>query len=191
MFCFAAATITFLRKLKKKIAFVLQRCGILRQFPWKRGHDLRRARGTQQRRPGRADSSAIKTRVAPFGHEAVARPGLPYASPAGEARIAIVGKYVQLEDAYKSLREALLHGGLAHITRPFSNGSSGGNRLRGNRCGTPARHDGILVPGGFGKRGIQGRFTPFNMPVNTKSRSSVFAWECSAPPSNTRATSPE
>src|SRR6266704_2726103 len=34
--------------------------------------------------------------------------------PAGEARIAIVGKYVQLEDAYKSLREALLHGGLAH-----------------------------------------------------------------------------
>ncbi len=34
--------------------------------------------------------------------------------PAGEVRIAIVGKYVQLEDAYKSLREALLHGGLAH-----------------------------------------------------------------------------
>jgi len=34
--------------------------------------------------------------------------------PAGEARIAVVGKYVQLEDAYKSLREALLHGGLAH-----------------------------------------------------------------------------
>src|SRR5256886_13197234 len=34
--------------------------------------------------------------------------------PAGEVRIAVVGKYVQLEDAYKSLREALLHGGLAH-----------------------------------------------------------------------------
>src|SRR5207245_9063349 len=34
--------------------------------------------------------------------------------PAGEAHIAVVGKYVQLEDAYKSLREALLHGGLAH-----------------------------------------------------------------------------
>src|SRR5262249_150331 len=34
--------------------------------------------------------------------------------PVGEARIAVVGKYVQLEDAYKSLREALLHGGLAH-----------------------------------------------------------------------------
>src|SRR5260370_33492166 len=32
--------------------------------------------------------------------------------PAGEARIAVVGKYVQLEDAYKSLREGLLHGGL-------------------------------------------------------------------------------
>ena len=34
--------------------------------------------------------------------------------PQGEVRIAVVGKYVQLEDAYKSLREALLHGGLAH-----------------------------------------------------------------------------
>src|SRR5881397_2357028 len=34
--------------------------------------------------------------------------------PAGEVRIGVVGKYVQLEDAYKSLREALLHGGLAH-----------------------------------------------------------------------------
>ncbi len=34
--------------------------------------------------------------------------------PRGEVRIGVVGKYVQLEDAYKSLREALLHGGLAH-----------------------------------------------------------------------------
>ena len=78
-------------------------------------------------------------------------------NPAGEIRIAVVGKYVQLEDAYKSLREALLHGGLAHnhktvlewieaeeITSP----EVAEARLRG--------YDGILVPGGFGKRGIQG-----------------------------------
>jgi CTP synthase len=78
-------------------------------------------------------------------------------NPAGEVRIAVVGKYVQLEDAYKSLREALLHGGLAHnhktvlewieaeeITSP----EVAAARLWG--------YDGILVPGGFGKRGIQG-----------------------------------
>ncbi len=37
--------------------------------------------------------------------------------PQGEARIGVVGKYVELEDAYKSLREALMHGGLAHKVR--------------------------------------------------------------------------
>ncbi len=77
--------------------------------------------------------------------------------PAGEARIAIVGKYVQLEDAYKSLREALLHGGLAHDHKTvlewieaeeIDSVQTAAARLRG--------FDGILVPGGFGKRGVQG-----------------------------------
>jgi len=77
--------------------------------------------------------------------------------PAGEARIAIVGKYVQLEDAYKSLREALLHGGLAHHhktvidwieSEEIDSAETAASRLRG--------YDGILVPGGFGKRGIEG-----------------------------------
>jgi CTP synthase len=76
---------------------------------------------------------------------------------AGEARIAIVGKYVQLEDAYKSLREALLHGGLAHNHKTvlewieaedIDSVATAAARLRG--------YDGILVPGGFGKRGVQG-----------------------------------
>jgi len=77
--------------------------------------------------------------------------------PAGDARIAIVGKYVQLEDAYKSLREALLHGGLAHNhktvidwieSEEIDSAETAASRLRG--------YDGILVPGGFGKRGIEG-----------------------------------
>jgi len=77
--------------------------------------------------------------------------------PEGEARIAIVGKYVQLEDAYKSLREALLHGGLAHNhktvidwieSEEIDSYETAADRLRG--------YDGVLVPGGFGKRGIQG-----------------------------------
>jgi CTP synthase len=77
--------------------------------------------------------------------------------PAGESRIAIVGKYVQLEDAYKSLREALLHGGLAHDHKTvlewieaeeIDSVQTAAAKLRG--------FDGILVPGGFGKRGVQG-----------------------------------
>jgi CTP synthase len=77
--------------------------------------------------------------------------------PKGEVRIAIVGKYVQLEDAYKSLREALLHGGLAHNHRTvidwieseeIDSLEAAAQRLK--------NYDGILVPGGFGKRGIQG-----------------------------------
>jgi len=77
--------------------------------------------------------------------------------PAGEARIAIVGKYVQLEDAYKSLREALLHGGLAHNYKTvlewieaeeIDSLETAEARLRG--------YHGILIPGGFGKRGMQG-----------------------------------
>ena len=78
-------------------------------------------------------------------------------NPIGEVRIAVVGKYVQLEDAYKSLREALLHGGLAHQYKTvlewieaeeIASAEQAAERLRG--------YDGILVPGGFGKRGIQG-----------------------------------
>ncbi len=77
--------------------------------------------------------------------------------PKGEVRIGIVGKYVQLEDAYKSLREALLHGGLAHNhktvvewieSEEIDSLETAEKRLKG--------YDGILVPGGFGKRGIEG-----------------------------------
>ena len=78
-------------------------------------------------------------------------------NPEGEVKIAIVGKYVQLEDAYKSLREALVHGGIAHKRRvvlewveaeEIESAADAERRVAGA--------DGILVPGGFGKRGIQG-----------------------------------
>jgi CTP synthase len=77
--------------------------------------------------------------------------------PQGEVRIGVVGKYVQLEDAYKSLREALGHGGLASRQRVVV------EWIEAEEIDSPAtaerrlRHvDGILVPGGFGKRGIAG-----------------------------------
>src|SRR5256886_11569824 len=78
-------------------------------------------------------------------------------NPAGEARIAVVGKYVQLEDAYKSLREALLHGGLAHNHKTVLEWIEAEEIDSLETAAARLRHvDGILVPGGFGKRGIQG-----------------------------------
>ncbi len=77
-------------------------------------------------------------------------------NPKDEVSIAIVGKYVEYEDSYKSLKEALVHGALAHnlklqVTWIEAEGLEAANyeeQLRG--------FDGILVPGGFGKRGIEG-----------------------------------
>ncbi len=78
-------------------------------------------------------------------------------NPEGEVRIGVVGKYVQLEDAYKSLREALIHGGLAHHLRT---GIEWVEAEEIDSVTTAERRlcqvDGVLVPGGFGKRGIQG-----------------------------------
>ncbi|MEO1171804.1 MAG: CTP synthase [Myxococcota bacterium] len=79
-------------------------------------------------------------------------------NPAHTARIAVVGKYVELTDSYKSLHEALVHAGIANDTEvQFDYVDS--ERLEGE-C-TPeellASADGILVPGGFGNRGIEGK----------------------------------
>ncbi len=76
--------------------------------------------------------------------------------PEGEVSIGIVGKYVDLTDSYKSLNEALVHGGIANrvkVNLVFIDSES----LEGS--GYPEQLfevDGILVPGGFGKRGIEG-----------------------------------
>ncbi|MCZ2079450.1 MAG: CTP synthase [Bryobacteraceae bacterium] len=77
-------------------------------------------------------------------------------NPDGEVSIALVGKYVEYEDSYKSLKEALLHGGLAHRLRVHIKWIEA-EGLTWPGCGRElANYDGILVPGGFGKRGIEG-----------------------------------
>jgi CTP synthase len=77
--------------------------------------------------------------------------------PQGEVRIGVVGKYVQLEDAYKSLREALVHGGLANRHRVVIEWIEAEDIDSPEVAEQRLRHvDGILVPGGFGKRGIAG-----------------------------------
>jgi CTP synthase len=76
--------------------------------------------------------------------------------PAGEVSIGLVGKYVEYEDSYKSLKESLLHAGIAHQTRVNIEWIES-ERLEWPDCREYLqRFDGILVPGGFGKRGIGG-----------------------------------
>ncbi len=77
-------------------------------------------------------------------------------NPSGAVDIGLVGKYVEYEDSYKSLNEALLHGGLAHNVRVNIHWVEA-EELSWPTCVDRLRnYDAILVPGGFGKRGIEG-----------------------------------
>ncbi len=77
--------------------------------------------------------------------------------PTLEVRIAIVGKYVELKDSYKSLIEALTHGGIANDARvEFLWVDSEEIERRGPTALISGAH-GILIPGGFGQRGIEGK----------------------------------
>ncbi len=75
---------------------------------------------------------------------------------AGSVRIAIVGKYVELEDSYKSLREALTHAGVANNLRVNVTWLESENLMKDDYENELQDFDAILVPGGFGKRGISG-----------------------------------
>lgn len=75
---------------------------------------------------------------------------------AGSVRIAIVGKYVELEDSYKSLREALTHAGVANNLRVNVSWLESENLMNDDYENELQDFDAILVPGGFGKRGISG-----------------------------------
>jgi CTP synthase len=77
-------------------------------------------------------------------------------NPLDEVSIGVVGKYVELEDAYKSLREALIHGGLVHNLRTKIQWIEAESLEEGGEPSKLRQFDGILVPGGFGKRGIPG-----------------------------------
>ncbi|HXC69511.1 MAG TPA: CTP synthase [Pyrinomonadaceae bacterium] len=74
----------------------------------------------------------------------------------GEASIAIVGKYVELEDSYKSLREALTHGGVANNLRVDVKWIESEELMDDDYEDRLRDFDAILVPGGFGKRGVAG-----------------------------------
>ena len=75
----------------------------------------------------------------------------------GEVKIAVVGKYVNLTESYKSLSEALTHGGIANDCRVTLTYLDSEKIERDGIDGLLDDADGILVPGGFGERGTEGK----------------------------------
>ncbi|OGQ72364.1 MAG: CTP synthase [Deltaproteobacteria bacterium RIFCSPLOWO2_12_FULL_60_16] len=78
-------------------------------------------------------------------------------SPKDTARIAVVGKYMTLKESYKSLMEALVHGGIANDARVELDCIEAEQIEEAGVKGLLDRADGILVPGGFGDRGSEGK----------------------------------
>ena len=76
--------------------------------------------------------------------------------PEGQVNITVVGKYTTLPDAYKSLSEALCHGGIANNVRVKLNWLESEILEREDPARTLEGCDGILIPGGFGQRGSEG-----------------------------------
>jgi CTP synthase len=79
------------------------------------------------------------------------------ANPEGEVNIAVVGKYTGLKDAYKSLIEALVHGGIANKVRVKLSWIESEVFEREDPAAYLVDVNGILVPGGFGERGSEGK----------------------------------
>ena len=75
----------------------------------------------------------------------------------GEVTIAVVGKYISLRDAYKSIYEALIHGGIANSVKVKIRHVEAGDVTEKNIAALLEGVQGILVPGGFGDRGIEGK----------------------------------
>jgi CTP synthase len=77
-------------------------------------------------------------------------------NPKYEVTIGMVGKYVDLTESYKSLTEALRHAGI-HTGSRVNIEYLDSEEIEANGTGALAKYDAILVPGGFGKRGVEGK----------------------------------
>lgn len=80
-------------------------------------------------------------------------------NPEKSVKIAVVGKYITLQDAYKSIYEALLHGGIANNARVEIKKIDSEDIMRQGPHNYLADIDGVLVPGGFGTRGVEGKIS--------------------------------
>lgn len=78
-------------------------------------------------------------------------------SPQSEVEIAVIGKYIELTDSYKSIYESLTHGGIHHRARVRFRRIQAEDLVEGDAAAVLGGVDGILVPGGFGERGLEGK----------------------------------
>jgi CTP synthase len=77
----------------------------------------------------------------------------------GEVRIAVVGKYTELVDSYKSIQEALIHGGISNDVKVRTDWLSSEQFEQGRGVELLRDYHGLLIPGGFGPRGVEGMLT--------------------------------
>jgi CTP synthase len=118
--------------------------------------------------PGRYHAEGLDREVlAAFGINNAPEPDLErwreiaetIADPDGEVNVAVVGKYTGLKDAYKSLNEALVHGGIAHKVRVNLQWIEAQTFEQEDASAYLEEVHGILVPGGFGERGSEGKIS--------------------------------
>ncbi len=111
-------------------------------------------------------------------------------NPEGEVTVGVVGKYVGLQDAYKSLNEALVHGGIANRVKVNIEWIDA-ELFEAEDSDVAAKLEplhAILVPGAFGERGAEARSPACASPVSGKSPISVSASACRWRASRVRAT---
>jgi CTP synthase len=89
-----------------------------------------------------------------------------------EVTIAVVGKYIEHRDAYKSIYEALDHAGFAHSARVLVKRIEAEETRNAGARPALGGVDGILVPGGFGMRGVEGKGA--GLPQFARERHSLF-----------------
>jgi len=147
----------------------------------RRGHDLRGATGLPRPGPRRqhreaAGPSAAARRSVPVGGDRA-----PDQVPRRRCRYRVIGKYIEVKDSYKSLYEALAHGGIAHEAAVESPGwMPSGSSERDCRA-IWRDSDGILVRA-LRRSRIEGEESrPFATRASSACRTSAFAWACSAP----------
>ena len=101
-------------------------------------------------------------------------------NPEGEVKVAIVGKYTQLEDAYKSIAEALTHGGMANRVKVKVEWVGAELFEKEDAAHLEGFHA-ILVPGGFGERGTEGKIKAAQFAREHKVPTWVSALGCKWP----------
>ena len=108
-------------------------------------------------------------------------------NPENEVTIGMVGKYIELVDAYKSLNEALIHAGIsnrAKVNILYLDAED----IERDGTGVLESLDAILVPGGFGDRGTEGKIAAIRYARENKVPIWASVWACSWQSSNMPVT---